>query len=456
MRFVEAASGQADELAVPANCSPSGPSPIVVTAMVRLGCWFSQTIWVMASSTSRPPADAPESRVNPAAIVDPRALFGALPTGTNLDGPIAAVGTNTGGSGTHAYVIGFGLAAKVLLRAVTRQSTGRDLDDFVSEDALVHPIAYCARHFVELFLKDVPRELHGLRRMKFKAEEHHDIGQLWGSFESACTLDRRTREFPAKLRDAVIAIAALDPTGQTFRYRNDTVNKIHLEDVAVIYLPQFERSYVRMLETVEDLYAQIEGLQLEYILGTYTENLSRSDLMDIAERIGVADKGGKQALQAAQKSICTDYSLSRRQYELARAEIDKHYKLSSLAGREKALKELTAEVLGVVVFAVFVKDVESLLSEQDIAAIWGVLCAAEVMGGSEDYEPQVECFLARTIPTRRDDVLRALRSRPTRLRRGLQRLGQGTLLQALDSLVSSEELQQLEQLYAHERWPRHQ
>lgn len=71
---------------------------------------------------------------------------------------------------------------------------------------------------------------------------------------------------------------------------------------------------------------------------------------------------------------------------------------------------------------------------------------ADVMGGSEDYDPQVQGFLARTIPTGRHDALRALRTRPTRLRKGLQGLGQGTLLEALDSLVRPEELQQIEQL----------
>jgi hypothetical protein len=405
----------------------------------------------MASPKPRPSSCAPQEPVPLAKEVDPRTLFGALPCGTDRDGPIAAVGTNTGGSGGHAYVIGFGLAAKLLLRSLTRRDAGRDPEEFVPEDALIHPIAYCTRHFVELFLKDIPLELYGLRQMEFKAEEHHDIGKLWSSFEAACNHDRRTREFPAKLRDAVMAIATLDPTGQTFRYRNDTESRIHLEDLAVIYVPEFEQAYLRMLETVQELYALLEGLQLEYALGTYTESLSRSDLMDIAQRIGVAAEVGKQELKAAQKGICTDYSLSLRQYELARAQIDKHYGLSSLAGTEKPLKELTVEVLGVAVFAIFVEEVESLLSEPDVAAIWGVLCAGDAMCGSEDYDPQVQCFLERSIPTGRADALRALRSRPTRLRRGLQKLGQRTLLKALDSMVPIEELKQIEKAYRHDR-----
>lgn len=403
----------------------------------------------MAPSEPKPPIGVPRSAGTPPEKVDPRALFGALQRGTGREGPIAAVGTNTGGSGEYSYVIGFGLAAKVLLHSLTRRSTGGYPDEFVPEDALVHPIAYCARHFVELFLKDVPRELHGLRQQEFRAEGHHDIRKLWGKFEVACSLDRRTREFPAKLHDPVMAIASLDPTGQTFRYRSDTMNKVHLEDLAVIYLPKFEESFVALLETVQDLYARIEGLQFEYILGTYTDCLSRSDLMDIASRIGDAAKSGKQALKTAQKSICTDYALSQRQYELARAQIDKHYKLSALAGKEKPLKELTVDVLGVVVFALFVAEVDALLREEDVAAIWGVLCVADVMGGSEDYDPQVERYLARNIPTGRHDVLRALRSRPTRLRTGLQRLGQQALVDALDSLIPPQELRQFEQVSRH-------
>jgi hypothetical protein len=410
----------------------------------------------MPSPYLKPSSGTPEGPAPFAEVVDPRALFGALPRGTDRDGPIAAVGTNTGGSGRHAYVIGFGLAAKLLLRSLTRRDGSRDLEEFVPEDALIHPIAYCTRHFVELFLKDVPRELYDLRQMEFRAEEHHDIGKLWSTFETACNLDRRTREFSAKLRDAVMAIASLDPTGQTFRYRYDTENRVHLEDLAVIYVPEFEEAYLKMLEAVQDLYALLEGLHFEYVLGTHTETLSRSDLMHIARRIGVAAEGGKRALKAAQNCICSDYSLSRRQYQLARAQIDKHYGLSSLAGTEKPLKELTVEVLGVAVFAIFVEEVESLLSELDVAAIWGVLCAGDVLGGSEDYDSQVQCFLERSIPTERADAFRALRSRPTKLRRGLQELGQNTLLQALDSMVPFDELKQFEEAYRHERWRRRQ
>lgn len=399
----------------------------------------------MAPPKSKPSAAAPQSVVTAAEKADPRALFGALPGGTDRNGPIAAVGTNTGGLGEHAYVIGFGLAAKVLLRSLTQRGTSGNPEDFVPEDALVHPIAYCTRHFVELFLKDVPRELHGLRGKDFKAEEGHEISKLWKSFQEACKLDRRTREFPARLDSAVMAIAALDPTGQTFRYRNDTKNKIHLEDLAVIDLPRFEQSFLLMLEAVQDLYEKLEELQFEYMLGTYTEALSRSDLQDIAQRIGIASRGGKQALRAAETSIRCHYELSRSQYELARAAIDRHYELSSLAGREKPLKELTVEVLGVAVFAIFVTEVESLLSQVDVAAIWGVLCVADRMRGSEDYDSQVQEFLARKIPTGRHDVLRELRNRPTRLRTGLKRLGQGALVEALDSLVPPEELQQIEQ-----------
>lgn len=383
---------------------------------------------------------------------DARALFGARRRGVDFQGPIAAVGTNTGGSGGHAYVIGFGLAAQVLLRSLTRRNASGDPEDFIPEDALIHPLAYCARHFVELFLKDIPQELYALRSAEFKPEEQHDLKRLWVAFEAACGVDRRLRKFPEALRDAVMAIATLDPTGQTFRYRNNRNNAPHLEDLAVIYVPEFERSFMRMFDAVKDLYAQLEGLQLEYVLGTYTENLSRSDLREIAKRIGEAAKEGKQALRSTQASICADFSLSGRQYRLAREQIDKHYEMSQLAGRELPLKALAVETLGVVVFAIIEEEVAALLAESDVAATWGVLSVGGVLGGSEHYDPEVQAFLDHKIPTGTQDVLRVLRNKPTQLRRGLVRLGQATLLEALDSMIPPDELLQIEEHRRYERW----
>lgn len=399
----------------------------------------------LLKAVSSPSGSSPED-------ADARALFGARRSGIDLQGPIAAVGANTGGSGGHAYVIGFGLAAQVLLRSLTWREASGDPEEFIPEDALIHPLAYCARHFVELFLKDVPHELHALRNAEFKSEEHHDIQKLWGAFDVACCVDRRLREFPDRLRDAVMAIAALDPTGQTFRYRNNRDNEQHLRDLAVIYVPEFERSFMRMFDTVKELYAHIEGLQWEYSLGTYTENLSRSDLMEVAQRLGEAAKEGKQALRSAQVSICADFSLSRRQYHLAREQIDNHYGLSQRAGKERPLKDLTSETLGVTVVAIFVEEAASLLAESDVAAIWGVLSVGDVLGGSEDYDPQVQAFLDRKIPTGTQDVLRALRNKPTQLRKGLARLGQMTLLEALDSMVPLDELLQIEEHRWCDRW----
>jgi hypothetical protein len=392
----------------------------------------------------------PETRPRPSHdTTDIRARFGARSQGLDLDGPIAAIGTNTGGSGGHAYVVGFGFAAQILLRSLTRRGWNEDPDDLVPEDALIYPLAYCTRHFVELFLKDIPQEIHALRGVAFRSEEHHAIDELWVAFEAACALDRRLREFPERLRDSVMAIAALDPTGQTFRYRRDKDDELHLKDLAIIYVRQFEQSYMAMFEAVKDMYSLVEALQLEYVLGTYTENLSRFDLREIAQRIGQAAKEGKEALRATQAKICTDFSLSRSQYQLARDQIEQHHELSQLAGRERPLKELTPEILGVAFLAIFEDDAAALLSQAELAAIWGVLYAADTLGASEDYDPQRQAFLDYTIPTAGHDVLRRLRNKPTHIRKGLGRLGQSTLQQAWDSMVPSEELRLIEEYGKH-------
>lgn len=138
------------------------------------------------------------------------------------------------------------------------------------------------------------------------------------------------------------------------------------------------------------------------------------------------------------------YSLSRRQYTEARAVIEGHYWLSQLAGKERPLKEFSLETLGVAVFAIFVEDAAALLSESEVAAIWGILSAGDSLGAGEDYDPQVKALLEGRVPTSAADVIRNLRNKPTHLRRGLVRLGQLTLIAALDALVSPDEIQQFQ------------
>lgn len=372
---------------------------------------------------------------------DRRLLFGARHMGAaDLSGPIAAVGNNTGGSGEHAYVFGFAYAAQILLSALTRRRTA---PEFIPEDALIHPIAFNTRHFVELFLKDATKQIHGLRSRVVEIGEHHDIERLWPGFEEACRQDRRLRRFPEALREAVWSIAALDPTGQTFRYRRDRENAIHLADVAVISVRQFEASFSAMFALVKDLYDEIENLQWEYILGTYTDKLSRGDLIDIARRLGVAGRIGKTALAEAQSLIRTEYSLSRTQYASARAQIDGSYFLSHLADNEKPLKELTVSSLGVIAFSLFEPDAAELLTDVEVAALWGILCVGDAVGDSEYYDPKVAGFQKHDTSTTTSDVLRTLRNQPPYLRRGLLRLGQAQLVEALDSLVLPAELEAL-------------
>lgn len=380
-------------------------------------------------------------------VTDRRARFGARwIASADLDGPVAAVGKNTGNSGEHAYVLGFGYAAKVLLAALMNR---RPDEEFIPEDALIYPIAYCTRHFVELFLKDITREIYQLRNDAFPVGQHHDIRKLWIDFQVACSKDRRLDRFPDRLREVVLAIADLDSTGQTFRYRKSSDNDLHLADVSVIAVGEFEMDFRALFKLVSTLYAHLEDLQWEYILGTYTPQLSRSDLVLIAGCIGSAVPAGKVALKEAQTQICTEYALSRSQYKLARQQIEGHYLLSLMAGKERPLKEFTESTLGIVVVAMVQPEVAELLMRAEMAALWGILSAGDAVGDCEYYDPTVQAYLEQRIPTVDSDVVRALRNKPANLRKGLVKLGQRKLVDALDSLIPWTELQQLRAYLRH-------
>lgn len=375
---------------------------------------------------------------------DARRLFGALPHGLDSTGVIAAIGNNTGGSGRHAYLTGFGSATRVLIRSLTNRKSGDDPQDYVPEDALILPIVFCARHFIELFLKYAPADIHALRGKKFIAPEHHSIAELWQPFAEACASDRRLRDFPEKLYGAVMAMAELDPTGQTFRYRHDKEGKTHLDDLMVIYVDAFELTFGELFEEVEELYLQIDGLRGEYGHGTYTAALSRADLIDVAERIGAAAKEGKAALKMGQKAIQQDYSLTRSEYACARKVIESNLLLSALTGKERPLSEISDETIVAIVAALKDEPGARSLTIKEMAGISAVLRAGQPYAACEHYEADVKDFLEDHLPTATSDVMRSLRFKPTMFRRGLRKLGQPTLVQQLDTLFPEVQLVALE------------
>lgn len=359
-----------------------------------------------------------------------RLAFGALPRGLDTFELLAAVGRNTGNESDHAYVMGYGLAAEQLfavLNAGASSRLRRKTDQVAATyvDALVYPLGFCVRHYLELALKSATREMHGLRLKSVKSDYRHGLRAIWPAFDSACAVDRRLRQFGPTLKPLVEAVASVDPTGQTFRYRANLAGHVHLEETAVIHIRSMQRTFSALRSVLDELFDELEALSWEYSFGTYTDKLSRSDLIDIAHAIGSAydpsDKGWMKDLRA---SVKQKYSLSNSEFDEADKLIEERPFLSYLSGRELPLKEVTSETMGMLLIALVAAPEDDLLSELEWAGLRGIVEVMRAVGAAEDYAPTVSRYLIEGSWVDKADIARSILRHPAECARALRKLGQ--------------------------------
>lgn len=155
-------------------------------------------------------------------------FLGAEPSWAN-----ACVGEN--GNPTYVqYAMGFSQAANLLIDQVLNDDIKYAVDDFI------YPVCFNMRHSVELRLKGAISELQKLGevariRLEFDLIGSHDIGRIWEFFQTQSEkFDSRYEALNQKIAPTILDIAAIDATGQTFRYPVSTESQKHLADVGVI------------------------------------------------------------------------------------------------------------------------------------------------------------------------------------------------------------------------------
>jgi len=159
-------------------------------------------------------------------------------------------------------------------------------------DDLIYPICFNMRHSIELRLKGAIEELIKISKIKggnleFDLAGSHDIGNIWKFFvcESNC-LDRRFEDVNATLQQTIIDIAGVDATGQTFRCPIGRESKKHLMDVGgLINCRLLYRKFYELEKNLETLHWFTGYLIREYQQGTFTRNLSRANIFQIAKQL---------------------------------------------------------------------------------------------------------------------------------------------------------------------------
>lgn len=266
-------------------------------------------------------------------------FHGSDPTWAN-----ACVGEN-GSPDLREYAEGYAAAANVLVETVLKS---RGLQH--PADLFIYPICFNMRHAVELFLKKSVAELSELaaiRRQKipsFDSKQSHDLGRIWKFVSTqSCAADERFRTVIGELDQYISDIAAVDSTGQVFRYPIDIENKKHLTEIAVISIANLYARFRSLQKLLKQLHRLSAEIIREYEWGTFTEKLSRHNLISIALELPQRSEWENEIFDLTKVRLRAKYDLSANEYSRALKLIQGRHEIAGLLGVKVEIPDFSLE-----------------------------------------------------------------------------------------------------------------
>lgn len=258
----------------------------------------------------------------------------------------ACVGDN--GSPSYVeYAHGFARAANLLIGSFL---DGEGIK--VHADDIVYPICFNMRHAVELHLKGAVEVLVRLakyrgKKFEFDLKGSHDIGNIWVYFkDNSIEVDERYNTVVKELDTFITDLAAVDPTGQTFRYAVNIENQKHLTEVKVISIQHLANQFAEAEDHLTSLLRLGKHLEEEYSFGDSTTMLTRFQLFSIARRLPLRGDWGSKAFTEISTSITEDFSLpSKKAFSNALDKIQENIEMSYLIGVDSTPIALNKEAL---------------------------------------------------------------------------------------------------------------
>lgn len=252
------------------------------------------------------------------------------------------------------YAEGFRKAPLVLLEHLIRSHDNYNVDFFI------YPIVFCARHSLELYLKDCISKIEKLKSNETSSHNDtrttHNIGEIWSEVKQVgIAADRRYIDIFYRMESYVKDFSEIDPTGQAFRYPQDIYKTLHLKNIPLINLLRFKRRFEELTKILDELDRLNRDLVEEYSLKTFTSELSCHDLKAIAKRLPPKERWGDQDFDEIKQQIRTDYNLSSNQLSKALKLIKAHRTFASEIGIEIPLKHANENA-----FILFLQQVEKL------------------------------------------------------------------------------------------------
>lgn len=274
----------------------------------------------------------------------------------------ACVGEN-GEQDHRKYGFGYDEAVKVMIAALTTAK--------MVVDAGVYPLVFCARHRIELFIKDQLLTFERIRPRKEITDEilnkTHDLGNLWETFkDQAAKTDRRTLPFIKKAEPYICDFAEIDPTGATFRYPYDKSQTLHLDNTPIINIQIFAKRYHKLSALLNSFEHLTEYLVDEYGQGTFTNQLSRDDLRDISLELPHVSEWTDSCFNIVRNDLKNRYEISSNELSRAINLIKDHREFSSNIGVNIPLKGLDHAALKA--YADIYHEYHSRISSQSATA----------------------------------------------------------------------------------------
>lgn len=258
---------------------------------------------------------------------------------------IACVGEN-GGTDDYDIFIGFGKTVGLIMESLKCRN--------YYEDEMIYPMAFAARHAVELGLKISIRNLLVLvdldkmleRRVsidKTKVDKdlrNHDIERLTKNFVSLLKIDSRLLNY-ADIQE-YLTDYFFDKNSDMFRYAENKVGDKNLvvANVSQVGMTHLYKRFSHLFSIFNNLIINLDSIVEEYKQGTYTTKLSRYELELIAKELPDKELWKEECFDEKKEQIKQKCGLSSRKLSEAIDCIKSNSHLCSYIGMEIKLVDI--------------------------------------------------------------------------------------------------------------------
>lgn len=261
----------------------------------------------------------------------------------DTDNYIACVGNN-GFPDNFTIKEGYKNSVNILIDAVKHGGT---------EDELIYPIVYNARHCLELSLKIIIENIIYIYQIKNKRFDEvdkklhtHDIDTLNSIIIKYYHVDQRIVKYYDKT-SPYLNDYFFDKDGDAFKYQTNVEGSNHMitRGISSISIDVLEEKFNKVMSIFDPLIFEMDYLCKEYKIGTFTKNLSREDIMNIAYALPNRSEWGSSYFDEAKDKIKTAYELGSKEFSEALNIIQNHREFCTLINIEKVFGNLSEDEL---------------------------------------------------------------------------------------------------------------